>query len=367
MTAAPAQVHAVGGVRPFEPADLPTIVALRRRIFRNSERPSLPSLTAYCDEMFCHPAAENGVSPSLVHTDGDGRVNGFLGVLPRQMRIRDELISVAVATQFMVDPAHRGLAGRSLARAFFDGPQALSLSDVANDAARRLWESLGAQTSTFHSLTWTLVLRPWVARARAAAPGGIGLPSRIARFGSRALGTLADRSIGRAPPTPTGTILLPLDPLVVATAATELFRGRELKPAYDPASLAWLWRKCAEKRLFGELDGAMVCGVGGEILGWFLYYYDVTGSGQLLQLAAKVRAEAQVLDHLAHHAWERGGVTITGRLDPGLVAEIGRRKCTIRHEGPWTVVHSRRPELIHAVLRGDAYLSRLEGEWWMSF
>jgi len=33
----------------------------------------------------------------------------------------------------------------------------------------------------------------------------------------------------------------------------------------------------------------------------------------------------------------------------------------------WTLVHSPRPEILHAIERGDALLSHLDGEWWLSF
>jgi hypothetical protein len=35
--------------------------------------------------------------------------------------------------------------------------------------------------------------------------------------------------------------------------------------------------------------------------------------------------------------------------------------------GSPVLVHSRRRELVDAVRCGDAFLTRLDGEWWMSF
>jgi hypothetical protein len=35
--------------------------------------------------------------------------------------------------------------------------------------------------------------------------------------------------------------------------------------------------------------------------------------------------------------------------------------------GPWTVVHSRRREIVDSIERGEARLSRLDGEFWMTF
>ncbi len=55
------------------------------------------------------------------------------------------------------------------------------------------------------------------------------------------------------------------------------------------------------------------------------------------------------------------------RLDPRYVQELSDRHCWLRTDGTWTLVHSRHAEVMAAVQQGDAFLSRLEGEWWMRF
>jgi hypothetical protein len=50
--------------------------------------------------------------------------------------------------------------GAQLLRTLFDGPQALSLADVASPSARRLWERLGGVTVACSSLAWIRALRP---------------------------------------------------------------------------------------------------------------------------------------------------------------------------------------------------------------
>jgi hypothetical protein len=74
-----------------------------------------------------------------------------------------------------------------------------------------------------------------------------------------------------------------------------------------------------------------------------------------------------VLGHLFHHAWRRGAAGIAGRLEPSLLPGLVAAGCGLRREGPWMLIRSRRPEIARAVERGDAFLSRLEGEWWLSF
>ena len=55
------------------------------------------------------------------------------------------------------------------------------------------------------------------------------------------------------------------------------------------------------------------------------------------------------------------------RVDPRNVQELSYRHCWCRWDGTSTLVHSRHPDVMAAIHRGDAFLSRLEGEWWMRF
>jgi len=45
---------------------------------------------------------------------------------------------------------------------------------------------------------------------------------------------------------------------------------------------------------------------------------------------------------------------------------LALRGLTHRHRY-WTLVHSQKPELLDGIHRGDAFLTRLEGEWCMRF
>ena len=79
-------------------------------------------------------------------------------------------------------------------------------------------------------------------------------------------------------------------------------------------------------------------------------------------MAARKGAYEQVLDHLFRHAWQRGALALTGRLDPRHMRELTNKHCRFDSEGGWTMVHSRDQELLQTIYRGDAWLSRLEGE-----
>jgi len=63
----------------------------------------------------------------------------------------------------------------------------------------------------------------------------------------------------------------------------------------------------------------------------------------------------------------RGAAALRGRLDPRYVQELSHRHCWSRWDGPWTLVHSRHADVMAAIEQGDAFLSRLEGGWWLHF
>ena len=365
LTEGPATDGGPGRLRSFRREDIPEVAALRQQVFRFSERERTERLVSYLEHIFyAHPWAQDDL-PSLVYEDERGRVAGFLGVIPRPLLFQGAPIRAAVATQLMVAPESRGLVGRRLIRAFLAGPQDLSLSDTANDAARLLWESLGGSVSVTHSLSWTRALRPCRHYASRASSGG---PARRAAWlAARPVLAVADalatRLVQRAPPGSTE----PMDAAVMAATLPRLVGPRALRPVYEDGSLGWLLEQAADKRQFGELRQRLVRGPGGEVAGWFLYYRDGGGVGQVLQVAAARSGLALVLRHLFYDAWRGGLTAVAGRLEPAWAAELGAQRCRFERTGPWVLIHARRTEILHAIVCGDAFVSRLEGEWWLSF
>jgi len=62
-----------------------------------------------------------------------------------------------------------------------------------------------------------------------------------------------------------------------------------------------------------------------------------------------------------------GAVGVSGKLEFRYAKELAKARCGFVWPGYGTVVHSRNPELLNAIAHGDAFLSRLEGEWWARF
>jgi hypothetical protein len=331
---------------------------LRREVFHHSERPADADLQAYMRRIFLeNPWREAGVW-SLVYEDPSGRVGGFLGVVPRIMMLRGEPLRVAVATQLMVAVEHRGLVGLRLVRAYRDGPYDLCLSDAVNDAARRLWQSVGGEVAPLWGYGWERVLRPLAHRIA----GRTG--TTLARSLGAAAAMLLRRPGWRDGP-PRGTVE-PLDAARMAEAAPRLLQEYALRPRYEDGSLAWLLAQLAEKRQFGTLEGALVRD-GDVVAGWFLYCLAPSGSAEVVQLVARAADRERLLAHLSHHAWRHGAHTLNGRLSPDWLPALAAGRCGLRADAPCVVFGSTRLDVLRAMERGEVFLSRADGEWWLSF
>lgn len=363
MTHATVSIRTTGRIREFAPDDIPAVVALRRKAFQYSDRPTAEDLSRYLEQIFFRNPWRDAELPSLVCADARGRIAGFLGVVPRRATFQGQPIRVAVGTQLMADGSTRGLAGFELMKAFLSGPQDLAFSDVANDVSRRMWEVLGGWTSLLQSLHWT---QP-VQRGRFYA-GLLAQRLHVRGLGRglRPLSWAVDALVGGQPPTD-GLAEAPLTAALMAAHFPELHGHVALRPEYDEASLRWLLDQLVANRTRGELHSVALRGADGALVGWYLYYAKAGGVGQVVHVAARRDRAGDVLQALSHHASRQGLAALEGRLEPALLPALGAAGALLARDGPWVLIHSHRPELSAAVHRGDALLSRLDGEWWMCF
>lgn len=356
---AAAAARAPGGVRRFERADVPAIARLWARCFPQDAAPG--DLQArLATVLLDHPWPDPALA-SLVYEDGRGRPVGFLGVIPRPMVLDGAPLRAAVSTRFMVDPAHRGAAALRLLQAFLRGPQDLSLADVASAGSRVLWERLGGIVAGSYGLQWSRPLAP----ARAAlAELGVRTGSRTAALLSRSAGRLADAVLarlirgvrGRRPGRCTRETVSARELLDCLEAHAA---GYALRPQYTAATLAWLLgvveTRLCPLRCVRVLDRGAV--VGG-------YVYGLTGHvGKVLRLWAAPGRFGDVLDQLLADASAHDAAMVTGRLEPHAIAEMDDGLYAMRR-GPWVLAHSRHRRVLDVIARGDAILSRMEGEWW---
>ena len=98
---------------------------------------------------------------------------------------------------------------------------------------------------------------------------------------------------------------------------------------------------------------------GGRSIGWFVERPGVRGTAQILQAGAVRGRAVDVLRAASRHAFDRGAVTIQGRLDAATLGDVWELGAVLR-PGPWFLIDSARPEIAAAVHAGDAFITSLE-------
>lgn len=138
-------------------------------------------------------------------------------------------------------------------------------------------------------------------------------------------------------------------------------------PAYDASSVRWVLERARRHVDHGDVRALVVRDDAQAITGWFVYYARRGRAGEVLQIGAEPRQHRQVIDHLLDDAWEQGVTLLSGRLEPAFAPQLSENGCLLYRRGYWTLAHSKRPEVCHALQRGDAFFTRLEGEWCLRF
>jgi hypothetical protein len=361
-------VTANGPIRPLRREDLPQVAGLYEKVIRSGlERPA-PQLVRYFERtLFEHPWVDPEI-PSLVYLDNQGRVAGFVGSHVRRMTFDDRPVRAALSGQLVTDPAVRGrAAGTLLLRKYLSGPQDLTLTN-ATGGTTRIWKALGGHVAHLASVSWARLLN-WRAIGEVALDrAGMAAWRPIARPALSAVQAIASRIRATSLHVPAPqTSAEELTPRALLDHLHSVAGDLRLRPAYDEAFLEWLFGEMAAVTALGELTKCLVRDQGGRVLGWYVFYCNQGGVGQVLQLAARDRDAPAVLHHLFHHAKSSGVGVLTGQLEPALLEPLSQRWCFLHRLSGDVLTHARNPEIVNSILAGQALLSRMEGERWMGY
>ena len=361
----------MGTVRRFTRDDIPRVAQLHREVFPPgpADHRDTTAYHAYFTSVFLQNPAGDGPLSSLVYEERDGRIVGFLGIVRRRVVINDCRYEAAVSSQFIVArQTSTPLVTVRLVRAYFEGPQDLSIADEATDAARRVWEGVGGTTSLLHSLYWTRPLRParlaisLARRRRALAPIAIAagpLASALDLVAAR----LPGGHFRRSEPCVDAE---ELSAETVVAYSQDLYGNKMLRVEYDDRTLQWLLDRAASRRSGGRLLKAAFRSKL-NVVGWYVCHLDPTGHAEVVQLAATASSINDVLDHLFYHAWRQGAVAVDGRLDPRFMQVLSDKYCVFHRRGPWVLINARKPQLLASFHLGKAAFSQLDGEWALRF
>lgn len=357
-----------GRVRPLERDDLPQIVSLHMRVFGRKAAASPDQLHAYLSRVLYEHPWLDGDCPSLVYEDRVGRVVGCLGVMPRPMIIGGRPGRAAIAHHYLVDPTYRAaLAGVELVRRFLTGPQDFSLTE-GNERTRQIWQAFGGGTVLLRSLHWTRPLRP--SSYLLSLLSRRGLPRTMAatlKPVCRGLDTVAPAAAPRLfRPDLAELHGADMDAAALRGSLTLCTADLHVQPFYDLRALEWLLETLTERPDRGTLFRVIVRDSAQRVLGWYLYYLGANGHGDVVQVGGYEQGLSGVFDHLFCHAWQHGAVSVSGALEPHTFSILARKSCAFHFpDSSWMLVHGRDPGLVNAIHHGNAFLTRLEGEWWL--
>ena len=352
-------------VRTFRAEDVPAVAAMFQRTFRDPQQPAPESLGEHIKTVFLdHPWQDPEIS-SRVHVSDQGKINGFIGVLPLRMMVDGRPKRAGVAGSLMVDsPKEDPLAGAKLLRAFLNGPQDLSISETANPLSQRMWERIGGQTLEALSVDWIRVLRP-AATAIELGSGRLGALrwlrplARLVDLPAKRLGSGFFRATG-----PESVVGTEVDNAEIAARLLELASASPVHPNWDPATLRWFLDQAEIKEQRGPLHRRVVRRVDGSVVGCVLYYCAPRGVAWVMQIVAAPGFAQAVVDELFAHADREGLAAIRGRISPATQEALLLRN-TLLYRRAATVAHSRDPGLIEAIGTSDAVVNGLAGESWI--
>ena len=356
----------VKGIRPCERADVSEVASLYEYVMRSGTRNPPVGLAEYFERTFFDCPWTDPEIPPLVYKDGGGRIVGFLGSHVRRLRLDGHPIRLACGGQLVVEPEARTSAvGAFLFRAYLGGPQDVTITDGATENLRRMWAASGGETAPLKSIAWTRTLRPM-------RYGGDYLLERLRRPALakrlRPLWKGLDRLVpgpvkNRLRPTRPHTSAEPLTPRALLELVPFVTESLRCYPDYDEPFLSWLFAEMAEMKSRGTLVRSLVRNNAGQPIGWYVYYLH-EGMSQVMHVAARRGAIEDVLDDLLHHAYVNGSAAVRGRLEPQLLGPLSERRCVFSFDGS-TLIYTRSPVALGALLSSQCMLGRMDGESWM--
>lgn len=314
---------------------------------------------------FRSPSYDAGLS-GLVSEGTDGRLNGMIAVGARPMLLQGQPISAAIgADLFVAEESRRSMAGLALMKGLLNGPQDLTISDIANQKTRQLWERLGGFVATAWNINWIGVLRPGqLAAGMLQECRGGRLPGSILRAVSPIIDRLAPQRLKcEVIPVRGGFVESTLTPEEFSQHLHELTEEESVQPVFSRESAEWMWKRLPYlSPEAGELSAVMVRNSRGRLLGWYLYNLENGGVARVVQIAARTADADAVISHLFARTWEQGAAAVAGRAQPRFLQSLIDRGCLLRARESFTLIHSGNPQIADAFRSGRAWLSVLDGE-----
>jgi acetyltransferase (GNAT) family protein len=356
-------------IRSFAEADIPQVVDLFWRYMRQREGSAPADLRQVFRKLYFENPWVDSAYPSLVYEEKSGEVIGFLGIVPRKMSMCGQPVRVGFGGNFIVQPGRRSqLAGPRLLGTYLGANYDVWQTDSANETSRKLLERLGFHTIPALNLHWIRPLRPSQYALYLMARGRKGAMASLLNATSKPFCALGDALASRLPGSPfrrreprlRGS---ELDVETLLQCLTEFRQAYSFWAEYDVASLKWLLSFMDRGTARGRLRKIVVRDKSDRVVGWYIYYVKPGSIGEVVQVGGDKKFARDILHHFFHDAWLQGVVGLHGVLDRRWMADFSDMGCIFTCRGGWNVAFSRNSTLLDLLERGDAFLTRLDGEW----
>src|SRR5437879_6082897 len=96
-------------IRQFTEDDIPQVARIHQLAFLLPASAPLRAYHEYFTQVFLQNPVGESPLPSLVYEEDDGKVAGFVGIVPRRVTVNGRHFQAVVSSQFIVDPSsHAG-------------------------------------------------------------------------------------------------------------------------------------------------------------------------------------------------------------------------------------------------------------------
>ncbi len=358
------------GIRPLTREDLPQVADICEVVLRQGSGPAKPGLARAFERMFFDCPWQDDEIPSLVYEEADGRIVGVILAYVRRMVFDGQQIRMVCSGQFMTLPDSRARAiGAFLLHRLLNGPQDITVTDGATPLTLKIWGKMKGCVEFLQSMRFSRILRPARFVGRLAASRRKGLRPLLAA--AAPLLAACDWVGSRLPPArrPASTYVPPeeLTPAMLVEGSPRIAGKARLRAGYDLPYVMWLYERLGEMESRGALHKRAVMGPDGRMEGCYIYQLLPHDIAHVVHLAAADDARERVFDNLCEHAWRQGAVAVQGRAEEPFLMELQRHHCLFQYQEPFTLIHSRRDDILRAIYAGEACLTRLDGHWWMGF
>jgi hypothetical protein len=371
-----------GFTRPIARADMPQVTELYRSIAEGARARPADEVQRKLTQCFVDvPFAGEDVPTSIVHEGSDGRVAGFIGLIPRRWRFREQTIIGLATTGLVIDPRHPDVKHTALwltRDGLGQKNYAFSITDKPTDAVTKM-RTGGAGKST--NVVWrSHIITGHGFRFRIGLRGLEDTRQRLRdqlrwrRFWpvlapiDRAARRLAPLWDDRRP-RPVGGKRnddLTFEPATAASLhETRLALAEAYTPCLvdDPALAQWQYDFLADYPSRGEFRW-YIARAGGEPVGWFLYYVRVDKPSEVASVIALPRWKSAVCTAMLEHAQRDGASGLIGTTSGVMAHELIELGATIIRADR-LLVACRELELLEGFRSTHALITGLESEIWI--